>query len=52
MKTESNRGINSHTQSMAGSNFPLVSHLFPLPLVMLSGKHHAQKPMLLHLLTV
>jgi len=50
MKTESNRSVNSHTQSMAARNdFPLLSHLSLLPLVSQSDKHR-KEPMFLHLL--
>ena len=49
MKTESNREVNSRTQNMAWNDFPLLSHPFPLPLVLQSDKHH-KEPMFLHLL--
>ena len=42
MKMESNRGVNSRTQSMAWNDFPLLSHLSPLPLISQSDKHHKE----------
>ena len=49
MKTESNRRVNLHMQSMAWSDFQLLSRPSPLPLFSQSDKHH-KKPMFLHLL--
>ena len=49
MNTESNRRVNLRTQSMAWSDFQLLSHPSPLPLFSQSDKHH-KKPMFLHLL--
>ena len=49
MKIESNRRVNSCTQSIAQNDFPLLSYLSPLPLVSQSNKYH-KKPMFLHLL--
>ena len=48
MKTESNRRVDSCTQRMAQNDFPLLSHLSPLPLVSQSDKHH-KEPLSLHL---
>ena len=49
MKTESNRRVNLRTQSMARNDFPMLNHLFPLPLVSRSDKQHKES-MFLHLL--
>ena len=42
MKTESNRRVNSCSQSMAPKDFPLPSHPSPSPLVSQSDKHHKE----------
>jgi len=42
MKTESNKGENSSSQSIVQNDFPLLSHPSPLPLFLQSDKHHKE----------